>query len=72
MSNYHWASGGCSILAELGTLSLEFQYLSDLSGKKIYSEKVKRIQTVLNEVQKENGLYFNYINPKTGTWCMSK
>ena len=35
--------GSCSILAEFGTLSLEFQYLSDLTGNPIYSQKVKLI-----------------------------
>ena len=38
--NYNWASGGCSILAELGTFSLEFQYLSDITGNPTYVEKV--------------------------------
>lgn len=39
--NYVWASGGCSILSEFGTLSLEFDYLSDLTGNQIYSQKVR-------------------------------
>ena len=43
VKNYAWASSGCSILAEFGTLSLEFQYLSDLTGNKIFAEKVKKI-----------------------------
>lgn len=40
--NYNWASSSCSILAEFGTLSLEFQYLSDLTGNKIFAQKVIR------------------------------
>jgi mannosyl-oligosaccharide alpha-1,2-mannosidase len=72
VNNYHWASGGCTILSEAGTLILEFLYLSDASGNPVYKDKVRRIQTVLNEVEKENGLYYNYINPRTGKWCMSR
>ncbi|KIH52149.1 glycosyl hydrolase family 47, partial [Ancylostoma duodenale] len=37
--NYGWASGGCSILSEFGSLQLEFDYLSHVTGNKIYSEK---------------------------------
>ena len=39
-STFH--NGGCSILAELGTLSLEFTYLTDLTGNRIYEEKVTK------------------------------
>jgi mannosyl-oligosaccharide alpha-1,2-mannosidase len=39
--NWNWAAGGCSILSELGTMHLEFQYLSQLTGKDIYLQKVK-------------------------------
>jgi mannosyl-oligosaccharide alpha-1,2-mannosidase len=38
--NWNWAAGGCSILSELGTMHLEFQYLSQLTGKDIYLQKV--------------------------------
>jgi len=39
--NWNWAGGGCSILSELGTMHLEFQYLTQLTGKDIYLQKVK-------------------------------
>lgn len=39
--NWGWASGGCSILAEFGTLHLEFAYISHITGNPIYLEKVK-------------------------------
>lgn len=38
--NWPWASGGSSILAEYGTLHLEFMHLSALSGRPIFAEKV--------------------------------
>lgn len=30
----------CAILAEIGTLSLEFEYLSDLTENSVYKQKV--------------------------------
>lgn len=30
--NFGWASGGSSILSELGTLHMEFAYLTDITG----------------------------------------
>lgn len=38
--NWGWASGGCSILAEFGTLHLEFAYLTHLTGDRTYIDKV--------------------------------
>jgi mannosyl-oligosaccharide alpha-1,2-mannosidase len=66
--NWGWASGGSSILSEFGTLSLEFEYLSAITGKPIYAKKVKRIMDFLDMMEKPNGLYPNYLNPKTGKW----
>ncbi|XP_066253728.1 mannosyl-oligosaccharide 1,2-alpha-mannosidase IA isoform X1 [Euwallacea similis] len=66
--NYGWASGGSSILAEFGTLHLEFSYLSDITGKTIYRNKVDKIREILKEIEKPNGLYPNYLNPRSGKW----
>jgi mannosyl-oligosaccharide alpha-1,2-mannosidase len=68
-SNYGWASSSCSILAELGTLSLEFGYISDHTGKKVYQERIDKIFQVLNKADKPEGLYYNYINPHNGQFC---
>ena len=70
--NWGWASGGCSILAEFGTLSMEFLYLSELTGDNIFREKIEKINSHLRSIDKDNGLYPNYLNPSTGLWCMSK
>lgn len=40
IKNWGWASGGCSVLAEFGSLHLEFQYLTHLTGNPVYLEKV--------------------------------
>ncbi|XP_004450539.2 mannosyl-oligosaccharide 1,2-alpha-mannosidase IA [Dasypus novemcinctus] len=66
--NWPWASGGSSILAEFGTLHLEFMHLSHLSGNSIFAEKVMNIRTVLNNLAKPQGLYPNYLNPSSGQW----
>lgn len=66
--NYGWASGGCSILSEFGSLQLEFDYLSVLTGNNIFSNKVQRIRNFLSEIEKPNGLYPLYLHPKTGKW----
>lgn len=66
--NYGWASGGSSILSEFGTLHLEFSYLSDVTGDPIYRTKVDNIRQFLQNMEKPNGLYPNYLNPKTGKW----
>ncbi|XP_051501374.1 mannosyl-oligosaccharide 1,2-alpha-mannosidase IA-like [Myxocyprinus asiaticus] len=66
--NWPWASGGSSILAEYGTLHLEFMHLSALSGKPVFAEKVMNIRKVLNRLDKPQGLYPNYLNPNSGQW----
>ncbi|GMS79885.1 hypothetical protein PENTCL1PPCAC_2060 [Pristionchus entomophagus] len=66
-SNYGWANGGSSILSEFGSIHLEFTYLSHLTGKNIWVNKVRKIRETLDKSDKiEGGLYSNYMNPKTG------
>lgn len=45
--SWGWASAGSSILAEFGTLHLEFVHLSELSNNPIYTEKVWFLNTFL-------------------------
>lgn len=66
--NWGWASGGCSILSEFGSLHLEFSMLTAVTGDPVYLDKALKIRDVLKQVEKPNGLYFNYLNPKTGAW----
>jgi mannosyl-oligosaccharide alpha-1,2-mannosidase len=58
--NWNWAAGGCSILSELGTMHLEFQYLSQLTGKDIYVQKVKILFFIYAE---ENPFFSGRKNP---------
>ncbi|KAF3703041.1 Mannosyl-oligosaccharide 1,2-alpha-mannosidase IA [Channa argus] len=66
--NWPWASGGSSILAEYGTLHLEFMHLNKLSGNPEFAQKVMNIRKVLNHLDKPQGLYPNYLNPNSGQW----
>lgn len=47
--NFSWASSGCSILAEIGTLHLEYSELSHYSGNEHYLQRVMNIRNVLQE-----------------------
>ncbi|OCT78104.1 mannosyl-oligosaccharide 1,2-alpha-mannosidase IA [Xenopus laevis] len=66
--NWPWASGGSSILAEFGTLHLEFMHLTRVSENPVFAEKVMNIRKVLNKLDKPQGLYPNYLNPSSGQW----
>uniref|UniRef100_A0AAR2IVQ4 alpha-1,2-Mannosidase n=1 Tax=Pygocentrus nattereri TaxID=42514 RepID=A0AAR2IVQ4_PYGNA len=66
--SWGWASAGSSILAEFGTLHLEFVHLSELSGNPIYTEKVANIRKLLDKIEKPHGLYPNFLSPVSGNW----
>ncbi|VDP17888.1 unnamed protein product [Heligmosomoides polygyrus] len=70
-SNYGWADGGSSILAEIGSLHLEFTYLSHVTKSPLFVKKVKKIRDALDRVEKPKGLYSNYISPDSGKWTRS-
>lgn len=66
--SWGWASAGSSILAEFGTLHLEFVHLSELSRNPIYTEKVMNIRKLLKKIEKPHGLYPNFLSPVSGNW----
>ncbi|XP_041354886.1 mannosyl-oligosaccharide 1,2-alpha-mannosidase IA-like [Gigantopelta aegis] len=66
--NWGWASGGCSILSEFGSMHLEFVYLSHVTGDPVYKEKVMKIRDFIKQMDKPQGLYPNYLHPRTGKW----
>lgn len=66
--SWGWASAGSSILAEFGTLHLEFVHLSELSRNPIYKEKVMNIRKLLTKIEKPHGLYPNFLSPVSGNW----
>ncbi|CAG7786722.1 unnamed protein product, partial [Allacma fusca] len=56
-------------MAALGTLHLEFLYLSEVTGNPIYAEKVDKIRQNLWNLEKPNGLYPNKVNTQTGRFA---
>eukprot|EP00047_Mylnosiga_fluctuans_P015996 m.50904 g.50904 ORF g.50904 m.50904 type:complete len:646 (-) comp6263_c0_seq4:81-2018(-) len=68
--NWGWASGGCSILSELGTMQLEFEMLARVTGEATFAEKVRKVMNLVVSMPKpSNGMYANYINADNGQWC---
>lgn len=65
-SNPSW-TGGSAILAELGTLQVEFRYLSKATGQPHYGEKAEAVIKKLEAVRPSNGLYPIYVSADTGT-----
>ncbi|XP_063712401.1 mannosyl-oligosaccharide 1,2-alpha-mannosidase IA-like isoform X2 [Symsagittifera roscoffensis] len=66
--NYPWAAGGSSILSEFGTLQLELDYLSHVSGDPVFREKVDKINKHIRSIKTDTNMYTNYLNPNTGKW----
>ncbi|MBN3297715.1 MA1C1 mannosidase, partial [Amia calva] len=66
--SWGWASAGSSILAEFGTLHLEFVHLTEITSNPIYTEKVMNIRKLLNKIEKPHGLYPNFLSPVSGNW----
>ena len=61
-----WTGGSC-ILSEIGTIQLEFLYLSYYTNNPIYAQKAMKVFDHLDGLHKEKeGLYPLYINQKTG------
>ncbi|KAH8866665.1 Mannosyl-oligosaccharide 1,2-alpha-mannosidase IB [Schistosoma japonicum] len=67
--NFVWAHSRCSILSEFGTLHMEFKYLSELTGNPVYAEKVDAIRRILAGAKRPNGLFMNFMDPNTKSWC---
>lgn len=59
------------MLAEFGTLHLEFLYLSEVSGDNRFKEKALKIRQVLRDIEKPKGLYWNYMDVNTGQFSRS-
>jgi len=58
--NQGWL-GNNAVLAELGTIQLEFRYLAAATGKNEYATIVNRILPIIRKINPEDGLYSIYI-----------
>lgn len=63
--NAGW-TGGSAILAELGTMQVEFRYLSQATGDPIYAQKVNKVFDIMAEKHPNDGLYPIYVNTHSG------
>eukprot|EP00968_Pinguiococcus_pyrenoidosus_P029455 scaffold8580_cov286-Pinguiococcus_pyrenoidosus.AAC.1 len=59
-------AGRSSILAEVGTLQVEFRYLSKATGNPIYAQKANRVFDLL-EGKDTDGLYGVHVSTQTGS-----
>eukprot|EP00903_Cladosiphon_okamuranus_P020635 g18945.t1 len=60
------SGGSKSVLAEIGTLQVEFNYLSKITGNSEYAEKANRVFDHMHDLNSDDGLYPIFINPATG------
>eukprot|EP01041_Mallomonas_annulata_P002517 gene2517-4896_t len=62
-------SGGTAILSELGTLQVEFRYLSYMTEEKKYEEKSMKVMQRMNALKPKNGLYPIKVSTTTGKFA---
>eukprot|EP00041_Stephanoeca_diplocostata_P026392 m.711753 g.711753 ORF g.711753 m.711753 type:complete len:739 (+) comp22954_c0_seq2:141-2357(+) len=69
-STWSWAPKGMAILSELGTVQLEMEFLSDVTGNDKYRKAATNtIDAILNKAARpSDGLFSNYFDPLTGSW----
>jgi Glycosyl hydrolase family 47 len=67
-SNVGW-SGGNAILAEFGTIQLEFRFLAKQTGRPDLATKSEHVFEIMNQISPDSGLfpYFYRNNVRTGT-----
>ena len=65
VSSAGW-TGGSSILAELGTLQVEFRRLAKATQNNMYARKVEQVIERLDALHPSNGLYPIYISADSG------
>ena len=63
-----WVPENAAILSEFGTLQLEFEYLSEVTDDRTYADAVQQLAKFVTDATPDDGLFPNYLNPKTGRW----
>ena len=64
-NNAGW-TGGASILAEIGTLQVEFRYLSQHTGNPVYAQKVNKVFDLMATKHPAHGLFPIYVSTQNG------
>ena len=65
-------TGNAAILAEFGTIQLEYKYLAYHTGEIRYWNVVERIMGLMRKVDKPHGLYPVFMSPNGGSWTSQK
>jgi len=65
-------TGQSAILAEFGTIQLEFKYLAHHTGKQKYWDVAQRIMDHMRKVDKPHGLFPVFMSPSSGSWSSQK
>jgi len=65
-------TGHAAVLAEYGTIQLEFKYLAQKTGLRKYWDVAERPMLLLHSLPKPHDLYPTFINPQTGRWSSEK
>eukprot|EP00037_Helgoeca_nana_P030823 m.385405 g.385405 ORF g.385405 m.385405 type:complete len:757 (+) comp28275_c2_seq7:40-2310(+) len=68
IKNWGWASGKASVLSEFGTMQMEFEYLSLVTGDNRFKDMINFVINKVIQSRPPDGLYPNFLNPKTGRW----
>eukprot|EP01120_Amphizonella_sp_Union-15-10_P009005 TRINITY_DN3329_c0_g1_i2.p1 TRINITY_DN3329_c0_g1~~TRINITY_DN3329_c0_g1_i2.p1 ORF type:complete len:414 (+),score=58.25 TRINITY_DN3329_c0_g1_i2:334-1575(+) len=66
LASFHDWAGSSSILSEIGTMQMEFAYLSHHTNKSIYAEKVFKVIQILKQNSPPDGLLPVFISPDSG------
>ena len=69
--NAGW-TGGSSLLAEIGTIQVEFRYLAKITGREEFKTKADNVFKIMNTKRTKDGLYPIYINPANGNFANNK
>ena len=75
IKDFQFAKDMCFSLGQGKTITIIMSVCTKFKYKvKVYNVflQVMKIREVLNSIEKPNGLYPNYLNPKTGRWGQSK
>ncbi|KAL3929833.1 MAG: hypothetical protein SGPRY_001792 [Prymnesium sp.] len=61
-----------AILAEFGTIQLEYKYLAYHTGEKKYWDVSENIMLLMRHIERPHGLFPTFINPSSGRWSTGK
>jgi len=70
-SHPSWAQSS-AILAEFGTIQLEYKYLAYHTGDRKYWDVAETIMQLMRKVDRPHGLFPTFMNPGTGRWNTGK